>query len=137
MEVTDIELNKYLIEGGIGNTFQLTATVLPADADDKRINWSSDDDDIATVSGTGVVTINSDGETRIEASSESDFMIKAYCIVRGTSGIGDVIADTDPVDIYSVEGVLLKSGVRASAADELPRGIYIVKSSSSTIKISR
>ncbi len=137
VEVTDIELNKYLIEGGIGDTFQLTATVLPEDADDKRINWSSDDDEIATVSGTGVVTINSDGETRIEASSESDFMIKAYCIVRGTAGLGDLIADTDLVDIYSVEGVLLKSGVRASAADELPRGIYIVKSPTTTIKISR
>ena len=39
-----------------GKTFQLTATVLPEDAADKSVTWSSDNPSVATVSATGLVT---------------------------------------------------------------------------------
>lgn len=137
IDVNSITLNRNLIEGGIGTSFQLIATVLPENADNKLIEWSSEDEEVATVSGSGLVTINSEGETRIVVESESDSFVKAYCTVRGSAGISDIIADSDTVDIYSVEGLLLKSGVKASAANELPHGIYIMKSATATIKISR
>ena len=40
----------------VGKTQALTATVLPANTIDKKVNWKSEDVTIATVSPAGVVT---------------------------------------------------------------------------------
>jgi uncharacterized protein YjdB len=37
-------------------TRQLTATVLPEDADDKTVTWESSDETVATVDSNGLVT---------------------------------------------------------------------------------
>ncbi len=51
-------------------TLQLSAEVLPVDADDKSITWSSDDNTIATVnSNTGLVTGQSSGTVTIRATA--------------------------------------------------------------------
>ena len=39
-----------------GSTTQMTATVLPANASNKTINWKSSDVAIANVSSTGLIT---------------------------------------------------------------------------------
>lgn len=41
-------------------TLQLTATVAPNDATDKRVTWTSSDEAVATVSSTGLVTAVAD-----------------------------------------------------------------------------
>lgn len=53
----------------LGSTTTLTATVLPANATDKRVNWSSSSNAIATVSTTGVVTGVALGSTTITATT--------------------------------------------------------------------
>ena len=52
-----------------GEIFQLTATVLPADATNKNVTWSSSKNDIAMVSSTGLITAKSPGETVISAKT--------------------------------------------------------------------
>ncbi len=56
----------------------LIATVLPADATDKNIIWSSSDTDIATVDANGNITTLTSGTTTITATS-SDGGKKAAC----------------------------------------------------------
>lgn len=46
-------------------TRRLTATVLPENADNKALVWTSSDETIATVSGSGVITAISPGKTEI------------------------------------------------------------------------
>lgn len=41
-------------------TLQLTATVAPSDATDKSVTWTSSDNEVATVSSTGLVTAVAD-----------------------------------------------------------------------------
>lgn len=53
-----------VIEGG---TLQLTATVTPAEATDKSIEWTSSDESIATVSNDGLVTTLIPGTVTITA----------------------------------------------------------------------
>lgn len=59
----------YLSEG---NTVQLTATILPSNATDKSVTWSSSDQTIATVDQTGLVTCLAQGTARITVMSNDD-----------------------------------------------------------------
>lgn len=51
----------------IGDTYQLTATVLPDTASDKSLTWESLDPSIATVDANGLVTAVSNGTTTVTA----------------------------------------------------------------------
>lgn len=64
----------------IGGNETLVATVLPANAYDKSVSWSSSDTDVATVSNTGVVTAVAVGQADITATT-TDGGRKATCTV--------------------------------------------------------
>ena len=59
-----------------GGTLQLTATVTPAEASSKEITWSTDNDEVATVSTSGLVTAVGNGKANITATSKYDENIK-------------------------------------------------------------
>ena len=54
----------------IGNTLTLTATVLPADATDKSVEWSSDKEDVAAVDANGRVTSKGNGKATITVKTK-------------------------------------------------------------------
>lgn len=51
-------------------TKQLTAVVYPTNAANKNVTWTSDDDDVATVDSTGLVTAKAVGTATITATTE-------------------------------------------------------------------
>lgn len=63
----------------IGETLKLSADVLPADATNKNIKWSSSNSKIASVSADGTVTGISEGETKIYATSVSNASCYGVC----------------------------------------------------------
>lgn len=65
--VESISLNKSTLEINEGETHTLQATVMPESADNKSVTWSSADESIATVSGTGAVYGKHPGTTTITA----------------------------------------------------------------------
>ena len=77
-----ITLSHSSIELLVGNTSTLTATLLPTDASNSNILWSSADSTIATVSKNGTVTALKKGTTTIYAIAEEDNEIMALCIVH-------------------------------------------------------
>ncbi len=52
-----------------GGTLKLEVTVLPADASDKTVIWSSSDASVASVDSSGLVTAHKVGNTKITAAS--------------------------------------------------------------------
>lgn len=54
----------------IGSTLTLNATVLPSDATDKSVEWSSDKEDVATVTTSGVVTAKGNGTATITVKTK-------------------------------------------------------------------
>lgn len=68
VEVSDIELSVYNAEMLVGETLTVSATVLPSDAADKTVVWSSSDTDVATVSSSGEVVALSEGVADIVAA---------------------------------------------------------------------
>ena len=65
-------------------TLQLTATVMPEDAGDKSVTWSSDNDGIATVDGSGLVTAVAAGTAIIRATTNDGSNLTAECQVTVT-----------------------------------------------------
>ena len=77
--VTSIELNHSSADVLIGESLQLQATVLPEDAKYRSVTWSSSDESIASVSGSGLVTGNKLGTATITATANDGSGIKASC----------------------------------------------------------
>ena len=67
--VSSVSLNLSETSLEIGGITQLSATVLPTNATDKSIVWTSSDEDIATVASDGTITALSVGTTTITAIS--------------------------------------------------------------------
>ncbi|MDR2042569.1 MAG: Ig-like domain-containing protein, partial [Tannerella sp.] len=68
--VTSVALDETETTLVVGVTQQLTATVLPDNATDKTVSWSSSHPDVATVSETGLVTAVGAGTATITATTQ-------------------------------------------------------------------
>ncbi len=67
--VESISLSEISIEIGVGKNRTLIATVLPANALDRSVSWSTSNESIAIVSSAGVVTGVADGSAVITATT--------------------------------------------------------------------
>lgn len=67
--VSAIEVDRSQVSLKVGESTQIVATVLPADASDKTLKWESADTGIATVDGNGNVTAVKVGETILTISA--------------------------------------------------------------------
>lgn len=94
-----------------GSTGQITATVLPSNATNKTVTWSSSNTAIATVSSTGIVTGVAVGSATITATTQ-DGNKTATCSVTIAQGATN-LAVNKPVTSSSNE-----SGYTASGAND-------------------
>lgn len=78
ISVTSITLDKTAETLEVSRTLTLTATVLPDNATDKSVTWTSSNEQVATVV-EGVVTALAVGETTITCASVSDPNVGATC----------------------------------------------------------
>ena len=101
VDVTGVTLNKITMELTEGTTGTLTATVVPTDASDKTVIWSSDKTSVATVdtngkvtavkAGTAIITVMATNGTDDEADDKT-----ATCTVTVTA------AEEPKVDVTGV-----------------------------------
>ena len=68
--VTEVTLDKTELTLTEGETETLTATVRPDNADNRKVTWSSDKTEIATVDGAGMVTAVKAGEAVVTVMTE-------------------------------------------------------------------
>jgi len=74
IEVTSVSLSQTSASIQEGDKFSLAATVLPANATDKTVTWSSDNETVATVSG-GTVNALSAGSATIKAAAGKKYAV--------------------------------------------------------------
>ncbi len=93
--VTGITLNKTAQTINKGATFQLTATISPADASIQALTWSSSDTAIATVNATGKVTAVAGGTATITCKATDGSNKTATCdITVNVPATGVTVAPT-------------------------------------------
>ena len=96
--VTGIRLNKSSLTMDALDTFQMTASVYPDSANDKRITWSSSDPAIASVDENGLVTALKKGTATITAAAMDGSGVKSTCKVTVSN---TAYVCTDPAQLES------------------------------------
>ncbi|MCF6462348.1 S-layer homology domain-containing protein, partial [Clostridium sp. Cult1] len=95
--VTGVSVSPKTMTLTVGKTGKITATVKPDNATNKKVNWTTSDESIATVAN-GVVTAKAAGTATITATSDANSSKKDSCVVT-------VKAEEELVSAISVEGV--------------------------------
>ena len=80
--VSEIKLNKYSIDIVVGQSETLLATVLPDNASDKSVTWTSSNPSGLSVSSSGQITALKAGAYTVSCISNSSPNIKGECIVN-------------------------------------------------------
>jgi len=91
--VTSVNLNKTETSLEVGAQEQLTATVLPEDATNKAVTWTTSDPTVATVDENGLVTAVAAGTATITATTTDGTNLEASCAV--TVAPEEIYIETD------------------------------------------
>ena len=86
IRVSSISLSKSTLELTVGDQASLDATISPDNATNKKINWSSSKESVATVTPEGIVEAVSVGTAVITATSE-DSGVSAKCEITVTPAL--------------------------------------------------
>ncbi|MBQ8651962.1 MAG: Ig-like domain-containing protein [Alistipes sp.] len=94
----------------IGDKKQLTATILPADASNQKVVWSSSDDTIASVDQEGLVTALKVGKVQITATAEEG-ALKAVCEVEVAAFVSGIKFDKNELELYNGDTYTLQATI--------------------------
>ena len=86
VHVSSVSLNETTLNMETGDRYSLQATVLPSNASDKSLNWSSNNESVVTVNSKGKITAVSAGQAIITATT-TDGGLTASCTVNITQKI--------------------------------------------------
>ena len=119
-----------------GSTAQLVVTVLPANATDKTVTWSSSDETIATVSTNGLVTAISIGEVTISLKSNENQSINSSVTLEVN---GSSTNEITSLSIDGIQGTVIadyKIGLQVAAGTDLTNLLPIIAHNGETISPS-
>lgn len=133
--ITHIEITPIAFAAKVGCTVQVGVIIIPANATDKSIEWSSDDESVAVVNAKGDVTIKSEGSTVIRVRTLDGSNLEAICYVSSLSGIDGNLSDELDVDIYTISGILIMKAAKTDTIRTLQPGIYIIRQGDNIYKI--
>lgn len=120
--------------GEEGSEFKITATVLPENAVDKTLTWTSSDEAVATVDSEGNVKVLKDGSCIITVATTDGSDLTAECVITSLSGVDTIFGEGALVDVYDMQGVLVKKGSERSELEMLTPGVYVLRNGNATVK---
>jgi len=82
LPVTEVVLSDSFVNMVVGDSYQLTAEVMPADAYDRSVTWTSEDESIATISQDGLVTAKSRGMVYIHCEANDGSGCFDSCVLN-------------------------------------------------------
>lgn len=118
VKVTGISLNKTKTTIEAGATERLDATVAPADATNKQVNWSSSDTSVATVdANSGEVTGVAEGSAVITVDGNFTAVCLVTVVQLSLSLPGEFTINSDGDKIHFAKGNLYCSRTSSSSND--------------------
>lgn len=111
--ITSITLNKNEASLKPNDTLQLAAAILPEDATEKTVIWSSTNEDVAKVSNSGLVTAIKGGVAYITASANDGSGISESCKITVVEEV------TDSENYFSIDNLSVMPGASVRLPIEL------------------
>ncbi|MGN1444387.1 MAG: Ig domain-containing protein, partial [Acutalibacteraceae bacterium] len=130
--VTSISLNKTSLVVPRGTETKLVATVLPSDASDKTVKWTSSDPKVVTVSVSGEIVAKAVGAATVTAVT-ADGAKKASCVINVYESVTGVALDIKEKILYIGESVTVNAVV--SPSDASNKGVSFVSSDASVANV--
>lgn len=118
VKVSSIEFEESALELEVGATKQLKVNVLPEDAFDKSVKWSSSNEEVATIDESGLLTAVEAGNATITATAVDSEISK-------TCEITVLAKEVVPEGKIRFKGQIVDEGTK-SAADEATRELLVV-----------
>lgn len=115
--VEDISLVEAALMLGIGETKQLEAIILPSDASNKNVIWSSSDKDIVAINEQGIISALKIGSAKITATSE-DGGKKATCDVEVVQYVTSIVLNATSTTLAINETIKLTATVNPEHATD-------------------
>lgn len=120
-----------------GESYALTATFMPADAEVDEVVWTSSAPDVVSVDGNGILTAHSEGSAEISVAVKDRGDIPAYSAtvtaVPGVTRYGtkfSLSADSFPIsdlhpagDVAAISGCVVENGVLTFTSDSAVIGV--------------
>ena len=100
--LTALKINETEVSVTIGETQQLTLTSTPEDADISSVAWSSNDEDVATVSPDGVVTAVAKGTANITAKVGSVSATVVVTVVLPEGGVESIVINETDIPYLNI-----------------------------------
>jgi uncharacterized protein YjdB len=118
--VTGIQLDNMTFQlNGIGESFELKATVVPDDASNKNIKWKSSDESVCVVSQGLVVAVGIGVCVIIATTEDGGYMATCTVTVDNITGISTVsLNDGQRFQVYDAKG---------SKQSHLQKGVNIIR----------
>ena len=98
-QVTEIVLSETNASLWVGDTKTLTATASPTTASNTAIEWSSSDDNVASVSSEGVITANGEGTCIITCTAADGYGTKSTCEVTVKQQVTEIVLSETTVSL--------------------------------------
>lgn len=132
VKVTSIQISKTSVKLNKNDTLRLTVTVLPANAANPSVTWSSSNTRIATVDQNGNVTAKGIGDTIITAAAKDGSKVTGTCKITVTYPYAKSIkvkaqglaSNQKTTKIYMQKGKRLTVKGMVSPADANPKVTY-------------
>ena len=163
VSVTGVSLNRTTLPLAVGKTETLSITVAPATATNKAVTWSSSNPAVATVSANGTVTAVAEGTATITVRTVDGGFTATVTITVTDPGVSNAPVDGGLFNAYPnpTDGIVTLTGITAGEQiriynltgtqaatyiattdgkmqidlSTLPRGTYILKTTTGTVKV--
>lgn len=112
--VTSVSLNSKEESITMGSTVQLTATVYPTTATDKKVAWTSSNNEIATVDANGLVRGQSIGSANITATAGGKSAVCAITVTEKSVDFSNIKYSIQADGSLLVTGTVKPVGVNIS-----------------------
>ena len=134
--IESISLNPSTVNMEEGEQIQIVPTIIPNNATNKGLVWSSSDESVATVDSFGLISLIKKGSAIITASATDSSGASAKCAVVVTeySGIEDILTDKNTyIKVFNFQGIQVYEGIYTDA--HLEPDYYIVVCDGKSLKV--
>ena len=100
--VTDVQLERHDATINVGNSIQIHARILPDNADNKNVVWTSSNEDVATVSKEGFITGKGTGTAIITVASSENENVKDECEVMVLQPVTGITLDYNELVLTNI-----------------------------------